>query len=276
MKSPIPKVSALALLILTLPGSKAIRADVTRDQAWEILRVNLNEKSDEKRVLAVRELGLLPGDPRALSLVKKAATDEKPDVRAAAATALGQFHGKTPAAILRGMLSDSEPSVVLAAAGALLPSKDPEAYEAYYEFLTGERKTGRGMVSEQMKTFKDPKKLAAFGVAQGIGFIPYAGIGYSVYEMLRADEVSPIRAAAAKTLANDPDPESGQALVNATSDKNWLVKTAALEAIAKRGDPKLRNAIVPAMMDDNTAVRCTAAAAVIRLSTSGVAPQKKP
>ncbi len=82
--------------------------------------------------------------------------------------------------------------------------------------------------------------------------------------MLRADEVSPIRAAAAKILANDPDPESGQALVNATSDKNWLVKTAALEAIAKRGDPTLRDAIVPAMKDDNTAVRCTAAAAVIR------------
>jgi HEAT repeat protein len=276
MKSLIPKASALALLVLTLPGSKTTRADASRDQAWEILRVNLNEKSDDKRVLAVRELGLLPQDPRALSLVEKAATDEKPDVRAAAATALGQFRGKAPVAILRGMLSDNEPSVVLAAAGALIPSKDPNAYEAYYEFLTGERKTGSGMVAEQMKTFKDPKKLAAFGVAQGIGFIPYAGIGYSVYEMLRADAVSPIRAAAARILANDPDPESGQALVKATSDKNWLVKTAALEAIAKRGDPALRDAILPAMMDDNTSVRCTAAAAVIRLSTGGSVPQKKP
>jgi HEAT repeat protein len=275
MKPFIAKACALVLLISVLPNSKVTRADANRDQAWEILQVNLKEKSDEKRVQAVRVLGLLPGDPRALGLVEKAVTDEKPDVRAAAAAALGQFHGKTPVAILHKMLSDSDPSVVLAAAGALIPSKDPEAYEAYYEFLTGERKTGRGMIAEQMKTFKDPKKLAAFSVEQGIGFIPYAGIGYSVYEMLRADDVSPIRAAAAKILASDPDPESGQALVKATSDKNWLVKTAALEAIAKRGDPTLRDAIVPAMKDDNTSVRCTAAAAVIRLSTISDASQKK-
>ncbi|MBZ5660150.1 MAG: HEAT repeat domain-containing protein [Acidobacteriia bacterium] len=178
--------------------------------------------------------------------------------------------------MLHKMLSDTEPSVVLAAAGALIASKDPDAYEAYYQFLTGERKTGRGMIADQMKNLKDPKKMAEMGFTQGIGLIPYAGIGYSVFEMMRADDVSPIRAAAARMLANDPDPESGQALVKAVSDKNWLVRTAALEAIARRGDPELRDAIVPATMDDNTSVRCTAAAAVIRLSTSSAAPQKKP
>ena len=276
MKAMIPKACALALLVLMLPGSKAIRADANRDRAWEIIRVNLNETSVEKRVQGVRVLGLLPGDAHAQLLAEKAATDEKPDVRAAAAAALGQFRGKSSVAILHKLLSDSDPSVVLAAASSLIPSKDPDAFEAYYEFLTGERKTGKGMIAEQMKTFKDPKKLASFSVEQGIGFVPYAGIGYSVYEMLRADDVSPIRAAAAKILAGDPDPESGQALVKATSDKNWLVKTAALEAIAKRGDPALRDAIVPAMMDDNISVRCTAAAAVIRLSAISAAARKKP
>ncbi len=107
--------------------------------------------------------------------MEKAATDEKPDVRAAAATALGQFRGKAPAATLHLLLSDSEPSVVLAAAGALIPSKDPEAYEAYYEFLTGERKTGTGMVSEQMKTFKDPKKLAAIRLCPRNRICPICG-----------------------------------------------------------------------------------------------------
>ena len=68
-------------------------------------------------------------------------------------------------------------------------------------------------------------------------------------------------------LAADPDPASGQALVQATSDKSWIVKTAALEAIAKRGDPQLLDGILPAMKDDNNSVRFTAAAAVIRLST---------
>ncbi|MBZ5644317.1 MAG: HEAT repeat domain-containing protein [Acidobacteriia bacterium] len=276
MKMVIPKSFVLALLILFHPGGKAARADGSRDQAWEILRVNLNEKSADKRAQAVRALGLLPGNSRALQYAEKAAADEKPEVRVAAATALAQLHGKESAAMLRKMLSDAEPSVVLAAAGALVPSKDPDAYEAYYEFLTGERKTGRGMIADQMKTLKDPKKMAEMGFTQGIGLIPYAGIGYSVFEMLRADDVSPIRAAAARSLANDPDPESGKALVMAVADKSWLVKTAALEAIARRADPALRDAIVSAMTDDNISVRCTAAAAVIRLSTKDGTPQKKP
>ena len=80
------------------------------------------------------------------------------------------------------------------------------------------------------------------------------------------DTASPIRAAAAKILASDTDPRSGQALIQAVSDKKWIVQVAALEAIAKRGDPNLLRGIVPAMSDKNDAVRFTAAAAVFRLS----------
>ena len=256
-----------AFLIFLVSNPTAKGADSNSDRAWEILQSNINEKSVEKRVQAIRVMGLLPGNLRAEKLAEKAAADEKPEIRAAAATALGQFHGKSAIAILHVMLTDNEPSVVLAAASALIPTKDPSAYEVYYEFLTGERKTGNGMIADELKILKDPKKLAKIGIEQGIGFIPYAGIGLEAFETLRADDVSPIRAAAAKMLARDPDPKSGEALVKETSDKSWLVKTAALEAIAKRGDPKLLDGIVPAMMDDNTSVRCTAAAAVIRLDS---------
>jgi HEAT repeat protein len=276
MKPLALKVFAIALLLGMVPGNEGLRADSSRDEAWEILRVNLDEKSADKRIQAVRALGLLPGNSRALQMTEKSAGDDKPEVRVAAIAALSQFHTKESNALIHKMLSDPDPSVVLAAAGALLPMKDSDAYDAYYEFLTGERKTGKGMIADQMKTLKDPKKMAELGLAQGIGFIPYAGIGYSIYELLRADDVSPIRAAAARSLANDPDPESGQALVKAAADKNWLVKAGALEAIARRGDPALRDPILPALMDDNTTVRCTAAAAVIRLSTPGKPPSKKP
>ncbi|MBZ5660151.1 MAG: HEAT repeat domain-containing protein [Acidobacteriia bacterium] len=88
MKPLIPKACALALLILFQAGGGPMGADANRDQAWEILRVNLNEKSAEKRVQAVHALSLLPGNTRALQLAEKAAADEKPEVRAAAATAL--------------------------------------------------------------------------------------------------------------------------------------------------------------------------------------------
>lgn len=276
MRSVVSSASALAIVFLSLASSQSRSAQTPRDQAWAILQSNWNQKSTDKRVQAVRVLALLPRDSRALELVKKAASDGKAEVRAAAATVLGQLHGKSSIELLHILLGDKEPSVGLAAASALIPSKDPLAYAAYYEFLTGYRKTGNGVIANQMKMLRDPKKMAEIGIEDGIGFVPYASIGLSAFKTLRADDVSPVRAAAAKMLASDPDPVSGQALVMATTDKSWVVKTAALEAIAKRGDPKLLDSIVPALMDDNTSVRCTAAAAVIRLSTISEAPRKKP
>jgi HEAT repeat protein len=269
------RAGALAFVCLLLAGNAPRGADSPREQAWAILQANWNENGVEKRAQAVRVLALLPGDARAFELMKKAAEDDKPEVLAAAATALGQLHTPTSVTLLHKLIDDSEPSVTLAAAAALTPRKDGLAYEAYYEFLTGERKTSDGMIKTQMKTLHDPKKLAQIGIEQGIGFIPYASIPFEAYKTLHVDDVSPVRAAAARVLAADPDPASGRALAAAVSDKSWLVKTAALEAIAKRGDPSLLQSVVPAMMDDNTSVRCTAAAAVIRLSGPATAPRKK-
>ena len=144
---------------------------------------------------------------------------------------------------------------MLAAAQALPVLHDPVAYQVYYEVLTGERKSREGLVSQGMETLKDRKKIAEFGFEEGIGFVPYADIGYSAVKAVTKDDTSPVRAAAAKTLTNDTDPRSGQALVQAVSDKKWMARVAALEAIAKRGDPQLLSGIVPAMSDKNEAVR---------------------
>jgi HEAT repeat protein len=268
MKLIIQKALVSALLFLLVANGIARSAESNRDQAWGILQANVDEKSTDKRAQAIRVLGLLQGDLRAEKLVDAAATDEKGDVRESAASSLGLLHGKGYVALLRKLVDDQEPAVALTAASALVASKDPEAYEAYYEFLTGERKATRGLIAAQMKTLRDPKKMTIIGIEGGLGFVPFAGIGVTAYKNLRVDDASPVRATAARMLANDPDPESGKALVTAaTTDKSWLVRAAALEAIARRGDPRLIDDIVPAMADENTAVRCTAAAAVVRLST---------
>jgi HEAT repeat protein len=168
---------------------------------------------------------------------------------------------------LKKALSDKEPSVVLAAAHALQVLNDPAGYEVYYAVLTGERKSAEGLVAQGMETLKDRKKMAKLGFEEGLGFIPFADIGYSAAKAVGKDDTSPVRAAVARALVNDPDPRVGQALVRAASDKSWMVRASALLAIAKRGDPELLNGIVPAMSDKNEVVRCTAAAAVIRLTT---------
>jgi HEAT repeat protein len=246
-----------------------------KDEAWSILRTGVNEKEIGKRAQTVRVLGLLQGNAEAVRMAQKALGDEKAEVRAAAATALGQMRSRRSIPKLEVLLSDKEPSVVLAAASALMTFKDQAAYDVYYEVLTGERKTGKGLIAGEKETLKDPKKLAEVGFNEGVGFIPFAGIGVSAFKTLRTDDVSPVRAAAAKMLAEDKDPQSGEALVQAAFEKSWIVRVAALESIAKRGDAGLLEGILPALADSNNSVRCTAAATVIRLSTVASASATK-
>ena len=253
-----------SLLILVSAG--IISALSPEQQAWEILHAGLKMENTNERSIAVHVLGLLEGDAEAVKLAEAALQDPKAEVRAAAADALGQMNARTSIPRLKEALQDKESSVVLAAAHSLQSFGEPAGYDVYYAILTGKRKSGSGLVADQEKMLRDPKKMAELGFEQGIGFIPFAGMGWSVFKMISKDDVSPVRAAAAKVLASDPDPSSGEALVAAASDKNWIVRDAALESISKRGDPALLERIVPAMTDQKNEVRYTAAAAVVHLS----------
>ena len=256
----------LLLLVLAAP-TPVLLAQNPQKRAWDILRAGVNEKSTGKRVQAVRALRLLPGDSEATEMAERALQDRKHEVRAAAATALGLMGSKGSIPELKKALADKDPSVVLTAAHALQVLNDPAGYEVYYELLTGERKSASGLVAQEMETMRDPKKMAELGIEEGIGFIPFGGIGYSAAKAIAKDDTSPARAAAARILVNDTDARVSQALVRAVSDKTWIVRASALLAIAKRVDPEFLNAIVPAMSDKNAVVRYTAAAAVIRLTT---------
>ena len=111
-----------------------------------------------------------------------------------------------------------------------------------------------------------PKRMTELGLEEGIGFIPFGGLGMTAFGALTKNDVAPVRAAAARLLSSDPDPRSGEALGAAIADKSTIVRVAALEAIAKRGDPALISDIQPALSDRDDFVRYTAAAAIIRLS----------
>ena len=261
------------VLFVLMARAGALFAQTPQQQAWDILRAGVNQKSTGKRTQAVRALRLLPGNPEATRMAQTALQDRKPEVRAAAATALGLMGSKESSPELKKVLADKKPAVAMAAAHALQVLNDPAGYQVYYEVLTGERKSADGLVAQQMQALKDGKKMAELSLEEGLGFIPYADIGFSAVKAIRKDDTSPVRAAAARALINDQDPRVGQALVRAVSDKNWIVRASALLAIAKRGDPEFLNAIVPALSDKNGVAICNAAAAVIRLTT--VAERKK-
>jgi HEAT repeat protein len=92
-------------------------------------------------------------------------------------------------------------------------------------------------------------------------------LALSGYKLLRRDDTSPVLAAAALMLANDPDPKSGNALADASANKDkWLVRAAAFDGLAKRGDPVYLDAAQAGLNDDQAQVRISAAAAVIHLN----------
>ena len=126
---------------------------------------------------------------------EKALADDRPEVRAAAAAALGDLKSKGSVPMLEKALDDDDPSVALAAAHALDLMHDDSAYDVYYEILTGQRRSGKGLVASQTAMLKDPKKVAQLGFEEGIGFIPFAGIGWEAIKVIKKDDSSPIRAA---------------------------------------------------------------------------------
>ena len=251
---------------IVIAASGVARAQTPEKDAWKILDTGIANTNATERAAAVRVLGLVPDNHRAVQIAENALLDKEAGVRAAGAAALGKMGSKKSTAKLHLLLKDPEVSVVMVAAHALRALGDPIAYEVYYAILTGERKTGEGLMDQQKKMLHDPKKMAQFGVEEGIGFVPFGGVALGAFKMIRKDDVSPVRAGAAAALASDPDARSGQALVEAASDKSEIVRVAALDSIAIRNDASLIPSIVPMLKDENDGVRYTAAAAIVRLS----------
>jgi len=254
-------------LIVAVCVANGFAQDATQ-KAWDILKQAAGDSNEQKRAQAVSVLGLIKRDPQAEALAERALTaDDKPEVRAAGADALGDMLATAAIPQLTNALKDKDVAVVVSAAHALYVLKQPVAYEVYYAILSKEKKSGEGLLADQKKMLSDPNKMAQFGFEEGIGFIPFAGLGVGVIKAFTKDDESPVRAAAAKILANDPDPRSGEELVKAASDKSWIVRAAVLDAIAHRGDPKLASQIVPQLDDDKDVVKFVAAAAIIQLSS---------
>ena len=264
----ISGLSVGATFLLLTTGT--VFAQAPSDKAWTVLQAGLDSKAAAGRAAAVLVLGLLENDPKASDLALKALADEKPEVRAAAADALGEMKATSAAPRLAEVIlsDEKEVAVILACARSMIELGDNRGYAVYFAVLTGTKKSGGALLDDQKKMLSDPKKMAQFGLEQGIGFVPFGGIAYGGFKMLTKDDVSPVRAAAARVLIKDPDPKSGQALVDATSDKSWIVRMAALDSLARRGDRNVVPQIASKLDDEKDAVRYAAAGAIIRLSAA--------
>lgn len=124
---------------------------------------------------------------------------------------------------------------------------EPSGYSLDYHALIGERKTGESALEDRKRLVKDPQAMTLMGLGVAMGFAPYAGYGWAMYEVLSKDYGGPVLVGAAQKLANDPDPLTEKALVKGASNKNWKVRVAATGALASRDDAHVLDAVVPHM-----------------------------
>ena len=258
---------AVSVALIACMAATYSVAQSAKENAWSTLNSGLTNQGWEKRAKALGVLGELAGDKQAEEAAIKALKDDRYEVRGAAAQALGEMGAKSAIPQLIETTSDKEPAVILAAARSLIALGNSRGYNAFYAVLTGETKTGTSLTDQQKKTLKDPKKMAGMGLQMGMGFVPFGGLAMGGYKLLTKDDISPVLAAAALTLAKDPDPKSGEALANAaTTQEKWLVRAAAFDAIARRGDPSLLHVAVDGLQDKQDEVQYSAAGAVLRLN----------
>ena len=270
-------IYAVSLVTLLLAAVVPGVPQASSGKAWMVLQAGLSNSNTDNRTVATRLLGGLTKNAQAQDLALKALADNRPEVRAAAAEALGNMQAKSAIPQLQKLVqSEQDAGVAIAAGRALVALGDPLGYAVYYAILTGERKSGASLMENQRKMLNDPKKLANFGFEQGVGFIPFGGLTLNVFRSLTRDDVSPIRAAAAEVLITDPDPRTTEALKTAVADKSWVVRAAAIDALGKRNNPSVIPALEPALDDGREAVRYAAAAAIIRLNDvkNGKSPAK--
>jgi HEAT repeat protein len=265
------KILTIVVACLALPGIAAAQAP--QQQAWSILQAGVSNTNSQQRVSAVTALALITSNPKAVTMAEQALQDSNSDVRAAAATSLGTMKAESAIPALQQALKDTDPSVIMAAAESLVGMKNEDGYDTYYAVATGQLKSGTGLVSTQEKALNqllhNPKDLAETAFEQGIGFVPFGGLGFGAFKMIHDSgaDATVVKATALKMLATDPDPRSGKALVAATTDQQWVIRSAAYDAIARRGDRSLLPDITTGLSDQQEVVKLTAAAAVAQLSS---------
>ena len=103
----------VVLAILTLVTLAPAQTQDPQHLAWSILQSGVSTTNSQQRVSAVTVLGLITADPRAVSMAEAALKDKDPDVREAAATALGTLKAQSSIPALEAALKDSSPAVIM-------------------------------------------------------------------------------------------------------------------------------------------------------------------
>jgi len=248
--------------------------DATVTKAWSTFTDAQADKSLENRAAALLALGNAGDRADVLRMLGRALDDEHPEVRRAAAAALGLARARTMIPRLEKALDDPAPSVRVVAARSLWQMKDYAGSPLFERIVEGQAGVGeRGVRQEWHQAIsraEDPSYMFVMGLHEGAGMLlgPYA-FAIPVYRYLATDRSAPARAAVAALLGERPTDGAVTALEHGLIDRSALVRAAAAIALGKSERPAEITQLAPLLHDRKQVVRLSAAAAVVRLSPPG-------
>ena len=258
------------------PARAAVPADEreTVERAWKTFTDAEAVKNPQKRIAALLALGNAGERADVLSMLGRAMDDSHPEVRRAAAAAMGLARARTMIPRLEQALDDPAPAVRVAAARSLWQMKDyagSPLFERILKHQTPADESGvRAEWHQAMGRASDPSYMFVMGLHEAAGALlgPYA-FAFPVYRYFSTDRSAPGRAAIAALLGERHTDGAVAALELALVDRSALVRAAAAISLGKSERPEEIKQLAPLLHDRNQVVRLSAAAAVVRLSPAG-------
>ena len=212
------------------------------------------------------------GDASAVAAIAESIKDEEPEVRAAAAKALGVFHDEGAISPLIEAIKDRKPEVRSAAIVSLRQIGDSAAIDAlvhalkdYHHAVRWRRRRVRlnALGWRPSNNFEFILRAVASGQHEEA-----AVHGAEAVEMLAnalSDQTAPRRHAAAAALGKTADVRAVRPLETALSDEDSHVRVAAVEALSVLGHAQSSNALLNLLNDPDHLVRAATIEALGRM-----------
>lgn len=239
----------------------------------------LESSRASERLQAVELLGLLEpllGDRATEPLRKLLSSDRDPEVKAAAALALGKIRDRQSAELLIGALKAREPQLKLAAARALGQLGNLSASEALLEAARDDEAAVRQAALDALKNLgisverlsEDLSSPIPEARLSAIWMMARLGERRAIHHLTSAleDKDPRIRAAAARALAQfQADAGAVRSLIKALEDPEADVRLAAALSLGSLGDPAAVAPLAARLSDRDQRVSQAAAQSLARL-----------
>jgi len=263
--------NVLLLCCFAVCGWAQTAAKTPLQTAMEVIDQGRFEGNILKRKQFLISISAAGPNAKVIEIVEtELATAKTPEVRQAAAAALGEAKSTGSIGKLQKAMAEDEADVAFTAARSLWQLGDRTGREFFEQALLGERGDNPGLIKGGMRDARakmaNPKGLALMGVKEGLGMLfGPAAMGVTVYQELQKDAGATARTLAASLLAKDTDPSSVAVLEEGLSDKNWIVRAACAKGLAERASIGSVVKLAYLLDDKADGSRYTAAAAIVRL-----------